>query len=290
MRCTSLKLTVVLLLCGAPCFAVCGYEEQLNNSGQDELVCVDTNQDGEIDTENDCCIRGGVTTYSEGMTASLSDDLCLNATQGDEDGQKQIVGCGDRTTYTGSANPTSFRLDNQYGESFPNFNGLIVEGSDGSSSSEATTSGTDVAHVTYATIGVPSSGIVGSAELCNAGGPAIRIMDFTGTPYVTRLTSLLSNQVSYLCAMAPLPLMGGGIEMFNVCTPVDTSGQSLITLEDGESVPTTLLPFRNGLAACGAEMAPTLSQVGLIALSLLLLAGGTWGLRRTSLGQDLPGA
>jgi len=289
MRRFSLALIgVAVVFSVAPAFATCSFDESLDNSGQDELVCVDTNKDGQIDPENDCCMRGGVTV--EEATTSVNGGgapLCLNATQSDDTDQMEIVGCGNRTTFTGSATPTSFTLENQYGNGVPGFNGLAVEGSDGTST--ATTFGNSIPHIVQVLVGAPGGGSVGQGHLCTAGGPAVEVMDLGGMTFVSRFTPLTSNLVKYLCTMAPIPLAGGGMGMFNVCTPVDAANNSVISTVNAATTPMAMIPFGNGLAPCtGGRMAPTASELGLIGLALALLGGGTWVLRRrASFGDSL---
>jgi len=269
---------VLAMLTAAPAFAVCGFNETLKNSGQDQLVCIDTDKNGQIDAETDCCLTGGVTVEEDMMPSTTSGvPLCLNAQQSDAVGQMEIVGCGDRTTYTGMATPRGAVIDSVFGEGVPGFNGLAVEGSEGSSSMMYGFGGQIIREVEVANAG----GLIGTGVLCNAGGPAVQVVDINGMTFVSRFTPLISNQVKYLCTLAPIPLVGGGIEFLNVCTPVMPDSSSIISIVDGQVMETTMIPFADALQACGAaSVAPTAGGFGLAALALTLLAGGTWFLRR----------
>lgn len=295
-RLTVAWIVALLAVFASPSFAVCSFDHTLENSDQEELLCIDTNQDGDIEPGEDCCLTGTVgqdPPPAQQGQVSTGEPACLNANQSDASDQMEIVGCGDRTTYTGDVTPTTVNLTGAHGAGIPGFDGVFL---DGGGSSSATTSGTAGAPVQVTEVEVstsPGSGVIGEGRLCAAnGGPALEIVDKVGMTYVTRLTPLTSDSVNYLCALAPIPLVGGGMDLFNVCTPVNAMGNSVISVVNAAVDPTTEFPFAEALPPCsGSHMAPTVGHFGLIALALLLLGGGTLLLRRSpSFAAGLPGA
>jgi hypothetical protein len=139
-----------------------------------------------------------------------------------------------------------------------------------------------------------------SGLLCNQGGPAVVVQMGPNAPGMLFglqqvNCSSCANDPSSSCVSdtqnptdlkltVPLRTIGGGLVMTDVYIPV--SGGSL-TLSAGSTF-LGAIPL-NGLGSCILTSAPTVTEVGLVLLTLILLAIGSWALgRRRAFSESIP--
>jgi hypothetical protein len=289
MRKYSLCVSVLaVVLMAPPAWATCTQSEQVTASDGNPLLCIDADDNGAIDTGEDCCITGTVescpeddATTSTLMKASAS---CYEARQGTMQGTAQIRGCD--ANYPGSSTPTSIEVTGTFQGSNPVPIPPIFKilGENGEAPGR-TMGEPSIPEITMYEI-LSGTSKVGSARACSiGGGPGVEIVDHGGTAYAVRLEKI-EGDPDYLCAKAPVPLADGGTELLSVCVPVDENYDWIFECDED---PVSKVPYGSTLPPCGAaQMAPSLGEKGLIALSVLLLIGGTWMLRRrTSFGDSL---
>jgi uncharacterized protein (TIGR03382 family) len=277
-----------------PAFGNCEQTETLSNSDEDVLFCIDANDDGEIDTDKDCCVTGTIAACSE-----EPQNACYRAAQATNSGNVDILGCGFETFYFGPSTPTSIEITesglaqavgavillNGQVNGNAHANGGAELNGPGGGNGNGNGNGNEPAVVKEMEL-LSRGSEVGSARACSIGaGPAIEIVDHGGGVAAVRMEEKYSNGVDYLCAKAPVYLQAGGTKLLDVCVPVDAEGNSVFECADD---PVTVIPFASLLPSCGsAQMAPTVGQKGLVGLAVLLLVGGAWLLRRRSFSESL---
>ncbi len=264
-------------------------------AGEKEIAIVDVDQDG-ID-EDDCVFTAtsgvdgaGYTTNNAGYPSGR---LCIHSNQ--PGGPTQLLICQDvqsEGTYDVGMGVANATLSNFYGTG--NFAGASspFDGSPAVAAGKGSAAVNGPVPILYGRVeqALPSFGAMdyGSGFLCNAGGPAISILDVAGVRIVLRFRPVAVDGKNYLCLRMPFQSTYGGFVWREACFPVREDGSSdLASALDPEN-PTVVFPL-DELPACAMTAAPTLGAWSLIVLALGLLGGGTWLLRRRrSFSELLP--
>lgn len=255
--------------------------------GQTNLAFVDVNRNGMIDS-NDCVVTGvGEQTHSgasKGSSAVQTGNLCFSATQG---GPPFLPGCNG--AYGGSA-----YLDPSSGMGMADGDFNSVEIFYSTSPSPSPSPGLARRGAAKGIPGLPvpitsasvfdEGGPVGEGFLCNDSGPAVRAI-VRGVNGVARFDPKSIGGVPYACSTLPFPT-DMGMQMFPLCVSIGTGS----AIQGGLLGGPLFVEFPlTGLGSCGANGAPTANEWGLLALASVLLACGTWVLRRRSaFGAALP--
>jgi len=130
----------------------------------------------------------------------------------------------------------------------------------------------------------------GSGRVCSAGGPAAEVTGDDGVKVLFALVPFPDAQnPTHMCVHnVPVQLAVGGKVLRTVCFPV-RNGMTDFALSSAPEAPFAIIPFAS-LPACGSRTgAPSMSEWGLMVLTLGLLAVGSWlpG-RRRAFYESLP--
>jgi len=289
-RIVGLCVSLLIAAASGKAFAV---PVDLLFSGNGVVITIDKNSNGPDPT--DCEFRGRLDppNLDTGQLTLTSSQGIVNA----------ILGCGgttigsvyhgsdDSTHYIGEyvssstygapvvmqppAMPSSltqvgiFELDREFGTAPPPFEFPVA--------------------VNQLFIQVPPGTETAAINLCSANGPAglfklvgaTLLVPFSFYPNADSPTHLKMPNF-------PFALVAGGTALLDVYLPV--TGHKIIAALEGDDAPFAVVDF-DALAGCAARhAAPTLTEAGLIALIVLLLAFECWRLgRRASFYQSLPG-
>jgi hypothetical protein len=123
---------------------------------------------------------------------------------------------------------------------------------------------------------------VGSVRICNDNGPAFVAEAENMSTVLKRFREVTHMGIDFLCQNARMRGEGGGPIIIDLCFPLNDDGTA--TVEPYDEEPVVRLPLNNLPPCGGRNMAPTMTEWGLVSLSVGLLAVGTLFLRRRERG------
>jgi hypothetical protein len=237
-------------------------------SGDTVIGILDTDMDGMPDPPQDCSFMGDLTGNTLTIDSTLGTGVALQGCTGDYVATTSANGTID-VNFTAAPGvvgtvelPTlaSFSHANGTGSGAGNGNGTFL----------------DQAFIQFQN-GLPSEDTA-TAFLCSNGGPAVIIRTTGGTTVLFALQFFPdANEPEYL-KLPNIPISNSvGEKVFiDGYIPVTSDGRLTVMVgaETFVDIPLT------ELQACGTPAVPTMSELGLIALALALLAGGVWVLRK----------
>ncbi len=235
-------------------------------AGKLDLACADTDRNGILDSA-DCCLRGFFDVPDP--SDPLVGDLCLIAQQGSS--PTKVLGCqSDEYMGPGNLDPVEgagrATLDTPFTMA-PVAIDVNVTGATPVSANAASVFRFDI-----------MAGI-GEGQLVTD-GPAAALDVVLPNLTTVRFGFARRNQAGqdYQCARIPFRTINGmPLELFDLCLPV-VDGVSVVAYADDPSQRLLRISFRT---AAGARGVPTLTEVGLLAAAVVLLAAGALSMRRS---------
>jgi hypothetical protein len=260
-------------------------------NGSEDIAVIDADDDGQFDEDSDCVFRASVENsdltitpmQDEGSSTRLRvcDGPCMGNAGASLDFIEIVINqCDWDSPPGGPFVPADLLVGRN----------LLSSSSGVSGGGTASGNGQVIQLVEGRLIYpfLPFDSDAGDGFLCNLNGPAATVRLRNGVRVVRDLVPFPSNGTpTHLCVTIPFELLGGGFVLRKICFPFNPDGNTDISVGD-ESV--AFLSF-SGLRQCGAGAlaAPSMTSAGLVALLMVLLAVGIWGLgRRRGFYEGLP--
>jgi hypothetical protein len=303
LRTTALAVGALIGFGSIPPIVLATTTQEILAAGSDMVGVIDANNNGTLNEDDDCVVHARVNPNGSSLDVFGRQDpsapdrmlLCTNPNdladnEGHCSGDGSVSSDSAEATLDGcqfSAGPfVPMRADfcssltSCLAKSAP----LRVRGQAAASSPPRLTAG--VVFQTLFTTPVRS----GSGQICSAGGPAVEITGDDGVKVLFAIVPFPDAQnPTHMCVHnVPVQLTAGGKVLRTVCFPV-RNGMTDFALGSTPDDPFAIIAF-DSLPPCGPRAeAPSMSEWGLIVLTLGLLAVGTWVRgRRGTFYESLP--